>query len=241
MNQKENPFLSLGINIILPVLILNKAQKFFPQDLSPALILLLALAFPFLYGFKDFITKKTINFMSVVGIISVALTGGFALLKLKGIYFAIKEAAVPLIFAVMALGSIFLKRPLVKWFLFKSSLFDSQLIKDRLELNYKVKDFEKLMNHSTLWLTASFVLSAILNFFIALFVFTDVDSSLDKTHQAEILNKQVADMTWMGYVFIAIPLTIVTGLLMFWIVKKLKLFTGLSFEQMLSQQTLKKP
>ena len=50
--KKENPFLNLGFNIILPVLILNKAQKFIQIENSAVFILVLALAFPFYMDLK---------------------------------------------------------------------------------------------------------------------------------------------------------------------------------------------
>ena len=143
--------------------------------------------------------------MSVIGLVSIALTGGLALLQLEGIYFAVKEAGIPLILAFVALGSIFFKKPLASLLIFKSSLFDTQRIKAKLQENNKERDFEKLMNSSTLFLSGSFVLSAVLNFVIALLVFKNIDPNMKESLRTQIINEQVADMTWMGYVFIAVP------------------------------------
>ena len=41
----------------------------------------------------------------------------------------------------------------------------------------------------------------------------------------------------MGYVFIALPLTVVTGFLFWWILKQLKLLTGLSLEELVPQMS----
>ncbi|MCZ0932477.1 MAG: hypothetical protein OXJ52_04920 [Oligoflexia bacterium] len=234
-DRKENPFLNLGFNIILPVLILNKGEKFISVEPSAVFILILALAFPFLYGLKDFIKNKKINWLSIIGLVSILLTGGLALLKLEGIYFAVKEAGIPLLLALIFIVSVFFKKPLAHVFIFKSSLFDTKLIQNQLQLNNNEKKFENLMIHSTLLLSASFILSAILNFLIAMSVFTDMDPQLAESAKETLINKQVADMTWMGYVFIALPLTVVTGFLFWWILKKLKLLTGLTLEELIPQ------
>ena len=108
--KKENPFLNLGFNIILPVIILNKGQNFISSESAPVYVLLLALSFPFVYGLTDFVRIKKINAVSVIGLVSIALTGGLALMELEGIYFAIKEAAIPLVLAFCGMGVYFFKK-----------------------------------------------------------------------------------------------------------------------------------
>ena len=234
-SKRENPLLNLGFNIILPVIILNKGQNFISSESAPIYVLIIALAFPFVYGLTDFIKIKKINMFSVIGLVSIALTGGLALLELEGIYFAIKEAGIPLILAFVALGSLFFKKPLASLLIFKTSLFDTNLIQSRLKSNDKERDFGKLMNVSTLVLSGSFVLSAVLNFMIAIWVFEDIDPLLEEEMRKQIINEQVADMTWMGYIFIALPLTVITGFLLWWILKQLKSWTGLSLEELIPQ------
>ena len=232
-SNKENPIYNIGFNIILPVIILNQGQKFISSESAPIYVLLIALSFPFIYGVKDFISSQKINTISLIGLVSIALTGGLALLQLEGIYFAIKEAAIPLVLAFVTLGSIAFKKPLASLLIFKSSLFDTALIKEKLKENNKEKNFDRLMDISTLALSGSFVLSAILNFVIAIFVFKDIKPDLTEELKRQILNEQVADMTWMGYVFIALPLTFVTGFLLWWILNQLKALTGLSLEELI--------
>lgn len=233
MKSQENPIYNLGFNIVLPVLILNKWQVFFPSERASLHALILALLLPCAYGLKDFYFKKKINIMSLIGVLSIALTGGLALFQFKGIYFAIKEALIPLILAIVAAGSIFFKKPLASFFILKSSIFNKQDIKIKLQEHNKQQDFQKLMNISTLILAASLVLSSILNFVIAILVFKDIDPHAEQHIKQLVLNKQVADMTWMGYVFIALPLSIVTAGLFYWIIKRLKSLTGMSLEELI--------
>ncbi len=234
IDKKENPLLSLGFNIILPVFILNQGQNFFPAETAPLYALIIALAFPFGYGLKDLIIRKKLNAISSIGLVSIALTGGLALFQFQGIYFAIKEASIPLILAFVAWASIFFKKPLASLLIFKSSLFDTALIKSRLKAHNREKDFRQVMNISTWALGGSFVLSAILNFVIAFFVFAE-KPFMGEDQKRQMINEQVADMTWMGYVFIALPLTFITGFLLLWILKRLKNLTGLSLNELIPQ------
>ena len=234
--QKENPFYNFLFNIILPVIILNKGHILFPSGAqAPVWTLLTALSFPLVYGLKDFIQAKKINFISLLGLVSVGLTGGLALLQLEGIYFAVKEAAVPLALACGTGLSVLIKKPLARLIVFKSSLFDTQRIQEKLRENKTERHFESLMSISTWILAGSFILSAVLNFIIAIFVFKSIDPLLEENIKRQTVNEQVADMTWMGYVFIALPLTLITGFLLWWILKRLKMLTGLSLEELVPQ------
>ncbi len=233
--QRENIFFNLGFNIIFPVIILSRGQSFISSELAPVYTLIIALAFPFCYGLKDFITAGKINAVSVIGLISVALTGGLALLRLEGMYFAVKEAGIPLLLALLAWGSAVVKKPLARLFVFNSSLFDTELIQAKLREKNKERDFDSLLSASTWILGGSFVLSAVLNFFIALFVFHPIDPLMEESAQRQALNEQVADMTWMGYVFIALPLTLIMGFLLWWILKRLRALTGLTIEELIPQ------
>ena len=231
---QENFLWSLFCNILAPVFILNKGSGFFPSN-GALYSLLAALAFPVAYGLREYLTAKHINRLSAVSLASVLLTGGMALIRPKGIFFAVKEALVPLIFALFAAGSVFYKKPLLRWLFWNSPLFDSRLIWERARKEGKESRLERLMNEGTLWLAGSFLLSSVLNFIIAVFVFKDIDPKLSTEEQAQILNEQIADMTWMGYVMIALPLMVLTGWLMYWTAGHLKKITKLSLEEMLNK------
>jgi hypothetical protein len=106
--KKENMFLNLGFNLILPMFFLMKGEKYFGDYLEniideskndsfiATIMLLIAISFPIGYGTLDFIKRKKLNFFSVLGLISVLLTGGIGLIPGATVaMFAIKEAAIP--------------------------------------------------------------------------------------------------------------------------------------------------
>ena len=232
--KQENPFANIGFNIIVPTLFLNKGNEW--TSLSPFWILLIALAFPFFYGLKDLISDKKINFISILGLLNTGLTGGLALLESEGLFFAIKEAAIPLVLGFFCIFSVFLQKPVMEWLLFSSSLFNKKRIEEQLLLKKEQKNFKKLMKQSTLVLSSSFFLSAFLNFWIAFSIFMEeIDPALSPVTRATIRNHQIADMTWKGYVFIALPLMFITVLTMLWVYNKLHRFTDLSLEEMLGK------
>ena len=230
--KRENLFLSLIFNIFLPVWILNRGGDWIPFSPPELYALALALSIPFLYGLRDLIKFRKLNWISLTGLVSIALTGGMALFQAGGIYFAIKEAAIPLVFALISAFSVFLKKPLARLFIFKSLIFDTALIQKKLKERGTERGFSRLMDLSTFGFSGSLCLSAVLNFIIALMVFKTPDPHLEEGLKRQLLNEQVADMNWMGYVFIALPLTLVTGILSYWILRQLKLLTGLSLQEL---------
>ena len=100
----ENPLLSLGLNILIPVIILT---RFSAEDrLGPVYGLLVALAFPVIYGLYDFTRRRNFNLFSALGVVGILLTGGVGLLKLDVQWIAIKEAGIPLILGIVVVGSL---------------------------------------------------------------------------------------------------------------------------------------
>ena len=91
--KSESLLLNLLFNIIIPTVILTKLSG--DDYLGTRLAIVVALAFPVIYGLKDFVAARKINFFSALGVVSVFLTGGISLLELDPAYIAIKEAAIP--------------------------------------------------------------------------------------------------------------------------------------------------
>ena len=97
--ETSEGILNLLVNIVIPVFILTKFSS--EESLGPLYGLLTAISFPVVYSLYDFVSKKKLNVFSVLGFVSVLLTGGFALFQLDGFWFAVKEAAIPGVFAIL--------------------------------------------------------------------------------------------------------------------------------------------
>jgi intracellular septation protein A len=242
LQQPQKPsqsFANLIFNIILPILILNQLSKRLGEN-GPLIALLVALAVPLAYGIYEYSTSHKRNWLSLFGIINILLTGGLALLELDGFWFAIKEAAVPFVIAVFVLASAMTKRPLIEMLLYNESLMKTGLVKAKLkELNLEL-EFHKHLQKSTVLLSSSFFLSAILNFLLAKWVFSQIDPTLDPAQRAQVLNEQIANMTWLGFLVIALPSMIVMLFTMWYLGKGIKRYTGFSFMELLHEPPSKK-
>jgi len=224
--QRENLWLSLACNIFLPVIILKKAGKMF--DLEPTPVLLIALAFPVCYFIWDLIKRKKLNWISVLGFISVLLTGGIGLLKLPAHWYAVKEAAIPFVIGVATFISIFTSKPLVRAFMLNRTMMDVDRIEAILTQRGTRPHFYKLLRNCTAWLGASFMLSAVLNFVLAkMIVKTDSAVNLDA------FNDEVGTMTLYSYFIIMVPSMAILMFVMYKVMKGLKRDTGLELEDVM--------
>ncbi len=224
-------FISLLCNIILPTLILNKLSK--NPDIGPITSLFLALIFPFGYGLYEYFIEKKKSILSIIGIVAIALTGGLALLKLQGIWFAVKEAAIPLVIGLYVLYSAFTPKPLIQILLFNEGVLKLDQIQARLKEFDQERAFLKLLKLGTILMSGSFFLSALLNFILAKIIFIPIDSALTEGQQQIILNEQLAQMNWQSYFVIAIPTLLVTFAIIMWILKSLSKLLGLSLSEFL--------
>ena len=102
--KKPGMLANLGFNIVLPTVILSKLSgaNFF----GPVWGVVIALAFPIGYGIYDYFRAHKPNFFSILGVISVLLTGSMSLLNLPPHYIAVKDAAVPGLLGLATLISI---------------------------------------------------------------------------------------------------------------------------------------
>ena len=231
MNKKENPWVSLFFNLIAPVCILNYGHQWFAQT-SPVFFTVLALGFPVGYGLWDYFKhNQRKNMLSIFGSVNVLFTGGFALFTLEGIWFAVKEATFPLLIGLWCLATIFTKASVVHWFVHKSSLFQVDAIQSQLTTEEKKQTYHKILQRSTLYVSLCFFFSAGLNFVLALRIFQN--NSLQGTAQQQLLNEQIADMTWISFFVIGLPLTLVSGGVLWRLISQLRKLTSLTLEQLI--------
>jgi hypothetical protein len=226
---KENPILSLAINVILPVLILNKLSV----KIGPINALMLGLALPLLYGAYDFFKKKHWNWISILGFLNVAVTGGLALTGLSGIWFSIKEAFFPLLIGLFVIFSAFTAKPFVQTLLLNPQLMKLDLIDAKLAEKNSLDLFRIHLRNSTLLLAASFFLSAILNFVLAQRIFLPLDSMADAEAKAIQLNQQIAEMTSYSTIVIMVPSMIFLIFILWYLLSGIRKITGLKTEDFL--------
>jgi hypothetical protein len=225
--KKENLLVNLLINLVIPTVILSKFSG--DDALGVKWAIIIALAFPISYGLMDIKRSGKFNLFSALGIFSIAMTGGMALLKLPPEYIVIKEAAIPALFAVITLGSLKTRYPLVKTFLFNDNIMQIDKVSAALEDRGTQKDFDKALVTASYLMALSFVVSSILNYILAKIILVSQPGT-------EAFNVELGKMNALSFPVIAVPATIVMMFALFYLFKKIKSLTHLELEDILVHQ-----
>ena len=229
MKERENPLLNLLFNIVIPVLVLNKGSHY----MSPHWTLVIGLAFPVSYGLWDFLKKKKANYLSLLGILNVLMTGGLAIMQLEGNWFPLKEAAFPALIGIFVFGSSFSKRPFIKTLFLNPQMINHDLLVQKVKESQKESEFEALLKNSTLLLSLSFLLSATLNFLLAQHIFSNLNPSLSPEEKSALLNGQIAEMTKWSFIVILAPSILFLLGIFAYLLKGIHRLTGLKTEDII--------
>ena len=220
--QQHSVITNLLVNIIIPTLILTKLSS--PEYLGPRYSIVIALAFPLAFGLVDFYRSRKTNFFSVLGIVSILLTGGISLLELDPKYIAIKEASIPALIGIATLLSLRTPWPLIKTFIFNDSVIDTTKVQSALEQHQQQTAFEKALKNATYMVAASFALSSFLNYALAKYLLTSPPGTPE-------YSAQLGKMTGLSFPVIALPCTLVMLLSVYYLVSRIKALTELSLEE----------
>jgi hypothetical protein len=220
--QRENPWLNLGFNILVPMIVLKQADDWL--GVSPAVALVLALGFPVGYFCYDWFKRGKRNWISVLGFVSILLTGGIGLLKLEKEWVPIKEAAIPAIIGLVLLVSALMKKPLVRPMIMNHEVMDVERVRAVLRERGNEARVEPLMRLATYWIVASFALSTVLNFVLASWIVT-AESGTDA------FNDQLGNLTVVSFIVIAVPSTAILIVALLRVARGLRALTGLGYEE----------
>tara|TARA_B100001248_G_C27394350_1_gene464456 strand:+ start:1472 stop:2200 length:729 start_codon:yes stop_codon:yes gene_type:complete len=235
--QKESPMammMNLAFNIIIPVMVLKRLSTI--NENGPLIALLIALAFPISYFLYEYIKLKKRNWISVLGFVHVLLTGLFALLQLGGIWFAVKEAAIPFLIGVFVYLSPYLSKvSLVEIMILNPAFFRVEELLEKLRAKNTEEAFQKHLRKTNVFLSYSFFLSAGLNFFLAIYIFQDIPMEVDDMQRSVLLNEQISDMTWMSWLVIVVPSMLCLILIMQYLSKGMKKYADVSLFDLIEQ------
>jgi hypothetical protein len=237
--KKENTFLNLGFNILLPIIILDKGKAWFGEHLEPYFenvsigVLLIAVAFPVGYFIYDYVKRSKYNIFSILGLISVLLTGGIGILNIPTEWFAIKEAAIPLLLGVAVVVSLKTPYPLIRTLLYNPEIMNVERVQTALKENDAEEKFDKLLTFCTWLLAASFLLSAVLNYILASQIVVSPSGS-------DAFNSEVSRMMRWSWLVIALPSMGIMMFALFKLMGGIKRMTGLELEQVLNGAEEKK-
>lgn len=221
---KQRPFVDLIVSIIIPSIILMKLSG--EDKLGPAGGLIVALAFPIIWGLYELISNRKRNYIALLGIVSVLLTGGIGLLKIDAQWLAVKEAAIPLILGIGVLVANKMGFPIVRKLLFNPKLMNVERVESALAKNNNKPEFEMKLDRANLFFAGTFLFSAIMNYVLAKVIVTSESGSA-------AFNEELGKMTLLSYPMIAIPSTIMMLAIFYFIWRTVNRLTGLKLEEVL--------
>jgi hypothetical protein len=222
--RRESVMLSLLINIAIPAAILMKLSG--DQALGPVGGLVVALAFPLTYGLVDFSRRREWNFVSILGFVSVLLTGGIGLLQLDPKWIAVKEAAVPALIGIAVVLSLRTRFPIVRTFLYNDKLIRVQAVDEALQRRGNQAAFDRTLVNASWMLAGSFFVSSVLNFVLAKII---VKSPPGTT----AFNEELGRMTALSYPVIVVPSMIIMIAALWYLFNRIQRLTDLDLEQIL--------
>lgn len=228
--HKPRPMIDLLFSIIVPSIILMKMSG--EDDLGAAGGLIVALAFPISWGLFELIKYKKFNFIALLGLVSVLLTGGIGLLELDTKWIAIKEAAIPGILGIAVLVSTFTPYPLVRALLFNPDVMDVEKIKDRLEAKDSTPLFEKRLLTATYFVAGSFAFSAAMNYILAKWIVVSPAGTPE-------FNEELGQLTLYSYPMIALPSMLMMIGIFYYLWRTIHDLTGLELEEVLTTSEVK--
>jgi len=222
--HKPRPMIDLLVSIVIPSFILMKLSG--NEDLGATTALIVALAFPLAWGlFERFQYKKT-NFIALLGLISVLLTGGIGLLELDPQWLAVKEAAIPALLGIAVLVSTRTRYPLVKSLLYSPTVMDVDKIKQELDVRGNTESFEARLMNATYLLSGTFFFSATMNYILAKWIVVSPSGST-------AFNEELGKMTLLSYPVIAIPSMIMMLAIFYYLWRTINGMTGLTLEEIM--------
>jgi hypothetical protein len=222
--KRENLILNLACNLAIPTFVLIQLSK--DKWLGPQWGMIVALIFPLGYGIYDLVQRKKTNVFSIVGVLSVVLTGTLNQMKADGFWFAVKEAAIPTLFCGAILLSMRTKRPLVRELLWNDQIIDTAKVETVLTERDRRGDLDRLLTRASLGLAFSFLLSAVLNFGLARWLLKSPPGTPE-------FNAELGKMNGLSLPVIMLPTMIVTMIVLWKLMTGLNHITGLELDDIL--------
>jgi hypothetical protein len=229
--HKPRPWIDLLVSIIIPSVILMKLSG--DEYLGSVMALVVGLAFPLGWGLFELIRYGKKNFIAVLGLISVGLTGGIGLMELDSNWLAVKEAAVPAVIGIAVLISTRTRYPLVKTLLYNPTVLNVEKIQAVLEETNSEQEFEARLQKASYFFSLTFLFSSIMNYVLAKWIVTSPSGT-------QAFNEELGRMTLVSYPVIAIPSMIMMITIFYYLWRTIRRLTGFTLEEVMAPHLAEK-
>jgi hypothetical protein len=217
--------IDLMVSLVIPSVILMKYSG--AENLGASTALIVALAFPLSWGLFEFARYRQFNFIALLGLVSIVLTGGIGLLQLDPQWLAIKEAAIPGLIGIGVLVSTYTRYPLIRTLVYNPKFINVEMIRQRLNQSGNSRAFETRLQNATYLLSSTFLFSSAMNYILATVVVTSPAGSAS-------FNEELGRMTLLSYPVIAIPSTLMMIGIFYYLWRTINGLTGLKLEEVLA-------
>jgi hypothetical protein len=225
MTHKPRPLIDILVSIVIPSIVLMKFSG--DHDLGASGALITALAFPLIWGLYELIRFNIKNYIALLGLISVLLTGSIGLLQLDTQWLAVKEAAIPGLLGIVILVSARMGYPLIKTLLYNPKVLDTARISRILCERGFDKLFEVRLLNATYMLSGTFFFSALMNYLLATWIVTSPTGSV-------AFNEELGRLTLVSYPVIVIPSMLMMFAIFYFLWRSIHGLTGLKLEEILA-------
>ena len=224
LDHKPRPLVDLLFSIVIPSIILMKFSG--ENSLGTSTALIVALAFPLSRCLYELLMYRKFNFIALLGLISVLLTGGIGLLQLDAQWLAVKEAAIPGLIGIAVLLSTRTRYPLVRTLLYSPAIMNVSKIRQKLERLGNTAAFEDRLLNATYLLGSTFFFSAVMNYILASWIVTSPAGST-------AFNEELGRLTLLSYPVIAIPSMLMMLAIFYYLWRTIHGMTGYTLEEIL--------
>ena len=224
---KPRPLVDLLVSIVIPSILLMKFSS--DAALGATTALIVALAFPLGWGLYELLKYRKFNFIALLGLISVLLTGGIGLLQLDTRWLAVKEAAIPGLIGITVLISTQTRYPLIRTLLYNPRILNVDRIGQELDKHGRTGMFEARLLNATYLLGGTFFFSAVMNYILASWIVTSPAGSA-------AFNEQLGQLTLLSYPMIAIPSMLMMLAIFYYLWRTIHGMTGLALEEIVRQE-----
>lgn len=221
--------MELVLTIVLPSLVLDHLSK--PESLGPFWALVVSLLFPVAFGAWCLWKKTGWNVFSVLGFVTILLSGGLGLLKLDPVWFGLKESAMPVMLGLAFPLSHRFGKPLINALLMQPHILNMKALHAAISDSPKKVAFDSALFRASCGMGLGMAGSAVANFFLALWLLGG------KEPGSEAFVKGIAKLNWMGLLVIGIPMTAIMMFVFFWLLREIQRITGLERDDLLNPGT----